>query len=309
MRGGDRNVALKTYNHQDLVEMLLLCSDTMTDAFVESTIDHVHLQMNNHERDMNYKKKEVRRHRDVNIHTLLTNDDASHQVGEMMALHEESLLLTPSYRNDDDNNNNNLWPWYSIQEDSLSSCVADEWIAYCCGKSFKDYHTLIEHDQTCHQEDLIDDMHYKDVENSSLHSTDAISPANYMTPLKTNTIEEDTTFDDVARSPLSTNGELPNKEVADASLMLEEWEEILGNPIRKKKLRFYPCSINECDKIYTSNSGLRYHIYHGHKRQGIDVEKPHLCYFNDCNRRFKSTNGLSYHIRNNHARKQWLQSP
>jgi hypothetical protein len=34
----------------------------------------------------------------------------------------------------------------------------EEWVAYCCGKSFKDYYTLIEHDQTCHQDDLVDDI-------------------------------------------------------------------------------------------------------------------------------------------------------
>jgi len=75
-----------------------------------------------------------------------------------------------------------------------------------------------------------------------------------------------------------------------------------GTVKKRKKVQYYPCSIDRCNKVYTSTNGLKYHEDHGHKNQIPDESKPHVCHFDDCNRRFKSVNGLSYHILNTHKR-------
>lgn len=66
----------------------------------------------------------------------------------------DEIPFAPLYRNDYDG--------CSLNDDSHDEGIfrshGEDWVAYCCGKSFKDYHTLIEHDQSCHQTDLVDDI-------------------------------------------------------------------------------------------------------------------------------------------------------
>lgn len=68
--------------------------------------------------------------------------------------------FAPLYRHDDDGNDEDTWRLGDADGyiEGNRQVYGEEWVAYCCGKSFKDYHTLIEHDQACHQNDLVDDI-------------------------------------------------------------------------------------------------------------------------------------------------------
>jgi hypothetical protein len=307
----------------------------------------------------------------------------------------------------------------------------DDQITYCCGKSFKDYNTLIEHDQLCHEEEIVDDIISIDIEGNILYHLE--NPyLNYFTPqtkdgrfqeknlydypcdnedefivssmgtrdisvsperfeelerldsfsilepqlksvdseldetseldayilLDENELEDkdskvesfnsieinvNTTVDTATaltsrkhldKNPLSTHLQPSSDKTSDSdlgiseTLLCSEEEEIHSNSKldyhslelfekyddyhiekkKKRKLQLYQCSIDRCNKIYTSTNGLKYHQDHGHKEEPCDVNKPHICHFTDCTKRFKSANGLSYHIKNVHRKNRPLRS-
>lgn len=73
------------------------------------------------------------------------------------------------------------------------------------------------------------------------------------------------------------------------------------SPASAKK-RPYVCRVEGCGKTYKNPNGLKYHMLHGHAREGKDSgEKPHRCPYANCPKRYKNANGLKYHVQHGHT--------
>lgn len=66
------------------------------------------------------------------------------------------------------------------------------------------------------------------------------------------------------------------------------------------KIKVYKCDHENCNKLYTSAYGLRYHLEKGH-RENDDSAKPFTCTFKGCRKRYKNANGLKYHLVHGHV--------
>ncbi|KAL0265880.1 UNVERIFIED_CONTAM: hypothetical protein PYX00_011597 [Menopon gallinae] len=69
----------------------------------------------------------------------------------------------------------------------------------------------------------------------------------------------------------------------------------------ESKTKMFKCDHENCNKLYTSAYGLRYHLERGHV-EGEDLTKPYLCTFVGCRKRYKNANGLKYHLAHGHRR-------
>lgn len=74
-----------------------------------------------------------------------------------------------------------------------------------------------------------------------------------------------------------------------------------ASPVGGRK-RPYVCRMEGCGKTYKNPNGLKYHMLHGHAREGKDSgEKPHRCPYVNCSKRYKNANGLKYHVQHGHT--------
>ena len=65
--------------------------------------------------------------------------------------------------------------------------------------------------------------------------------------------------------------------------------------------RPYVCRIEGCDKTYKNPNGLKYHMQHGHDREGKESgDKPYRCPVPKCDKQYKNANGLKYHSQHGH---------
>ncbi|KCZ76145.1 hypothetical protein H311_00832 [Anncaliia algerae PRA109] len=67
----------------------------------------------------------------------------------------------------------------------------------------------------------------------------------------------------------------------------------------KEMAKLYKCEEPECDKVYTSLHGLKYHLDKGHLSNDYD-KKPFVCAKTGCKKRYKNSNGLKYHLEHGH---------
>ena len=64
--------------------------------------------------------------------------------------------------------------------------------------------------------------------------------------------------------------------------------------------RIYKCTLDNCNRQYTSAFGLKYHMKEGHSKEKLNVHKPYVCNIQGCGRKYKYNNGLKYHLKTFH---------
>ena len=74
------------------------------------------------------------------------------------------------------------------------------------------------------------------------------------------------------------------------------YQEYNNNSSDKK----HRCPRPGCNKAYTSNHGLKYHLLNGHKTEKTAVIKPYACSIPGCGKTYRNSNGLKYHMGKEH---------
>lgn len=97
---------------------------------------------------------------------------------------------------------------------------------------------------------------------------------------------EESTTDDTSENKLETTQTSDSSDTATSA--------------PESKTKMFKCEHKNCNKLYTSAYGLRYHLERGH-REGEDLTKPYLCTFDGCRKRYKNANGLKYHLAHGHS--------
>jgi hypothetical protein len=68
---------------------------------------------------------------------------------------------------------------------------------------------------------------------------------------------------------------------------------------RSKKDEIFKCSRAECSYEFTSKTGLKYHLEHGHD-EIKEGKKRFSCPKEKCSKKYKNANGLRYHLEHGH---------
>jgi len=71
-----------------------------------------------------------------------------------------------------------------------------------------------------------------------------------------------------------------------------------------KEKRLYFCTVPDCQNVYTSFHGLKYHLDHGHTKDKENIYKPFVCTIPGCRKTYRNSNGLKYHMNKIHFQKK-----